>query len=275
VLYFLDKGLPMDKTSYYHKKLALVTGGSSGIGLALAEGLAEKGANVIIMARREEQLNQAIVKIESKRKNDNQCFGLMQVDVANKDAVAQAAKEFISTHGAPDFIFNSAGVCRPGHVQELDLELFHWMMDINYFGTVNIIKSFLPGMIHRHSGHVINISSMAGFLGGYGYSAYGPSKFAVRGFSDVLRVEMKQHGLRVSIVFPPDVDTPSLEGEKPYQPEVLVELSKTSGLMSAKQVAADILKMAARGRYLILGGLVYPVMDMMVADAMKKTKIIG
>jgi 3-dehydrosphinganine reductase len=274
VLYFLDKGLPMDKTSYYHKKLALVTGGSSGIGLALAEGLAEKGANVIIMARREEQLNQAIVKIESKRKNDNQCFGLMQVDVANKDAVAQAAKEFISTHGAPDFIFNSAGVCRPGHVQELDLELFHWMMDINYFGTVNIIKSFLPGMIHRHSGHVINISSMAGFLGGYGYSAYGPSKFAVRGFSDV----------------PPDVDTPSLEGEKPYQPEVLVELSKTSGLMSAKQVAADILKMAARGRYLILpgfesklsfrlsnflGGLVYPVMDMMVADAMKKTKLIG
>jgi 3-dehydrosphinganine reductase len=275
----------MDRISYYNNKLALVTGGSSGIGLALAEGLAENGANIVIMARREQQLYEAVHKIQKKRKNGDQFFDVMQVDVANREAVSQAASELISKHGVPDFIFNSAGVCRPGTVQDLDLDLYHWMMDINFFGTLNIIKYFVPGMIKRRSGHIINLSSMAGFLGGYGYSAYGPSKFAVRGFSDVLRAEMKLYGVRVSVVFPPDVDTPSLANEKPYQPAILTELSKTTGMISAKKAADEILVKAAKGRYVILPGfesklyfwlsnfmgrLVYPVMDMMIADANKK-----
>ena len=99
--------------------------------------------------------------------------------------------------GPPDLLVNSAGVAHPGYFQELDLNIFHWMMEVNYFGTVYMTKEVIPSMLKRGSGYIVNISSMAGFVGTFGYTAYGGSKFAVRGFSDVLRAEMKIHGIGV------------------------------------------------------------------------------
>jgi len=91
--------------------------------------------------------------------------------------------------------------------------------DVNYFGIVYITKAALPGMLQRGSGHIINIASMAAVIGAFGYSAYGASKFAVRGFSDVLRSELKPLGIRVSIVFQSDTDTPQLAYEEPFRPQ--------------------------------------------------------
>ena len=83
--------------------------------------------------------------------------------------------------GIPDLVINSAGVAYPGYFQELDLEIFHWLMDVNYFGTLNVIKYLTPDMIQRGSGTFVNISSQAGFVGVFGYSAYGASKYALLG----------------------------------------------------------------------------------------------
>jgi 3-dehydrosphinganine reductase len=163
------------------------------------------------------------------------------------------------------------------------------MMDVNYFGTLYAIQSLLPGMIARGSGHIVNLSSVAGILGVYGYSAYGPTKFAIRGLSDTLRYELAEHGIRVSVVFPPDTQTPQLEYENQYKPPLLVELDKNNKVLSAETVAKSILKGVARGQYIITPGfdstlyyqltnffgLVYPVMEFMVAQARRAIRAGG
>ena len=123
-------------------------------------------------------------------------------DVTDLAQVQSAQQHIQREAGVPDLLINCAGGAHPGYVQELPLEVFHEMMDLNYFGTVHMVKAWLPAMLERGSGHIVNVSSVAGFLGAFGYSAYGPSKYAVRGFSDVLRLEVKPLGLRVSVVFP-------------------------------------------------------------------------
>jgi 3-dehydrosphinganine reductase len=275
----------MIKIDDFKKKNVLITGGSSGIGLAAACLLAQKGANVWLLARPGEKLADALKKVKSAAQDPDQSFGVVEADVANVRQVSQAISRVIQSIGLPDLVINSAGVAHPGYVQETDLKIFHWMMDVNYFGTVNVIKELLPGMIERKSGYIVNISSMAGFLGVFGYTAYGASKYAVRGFSDALRAEMKPHGIGVSVVFPPDTDTPQLSYEKQFKPAETKDLTGSGGMMDPERVAKIILSGIERGKYLILPGIenkiiyrlsgilvntVYPVMDWLIAQAQNK-----
>ncbi len=272
----------MGKASPFADKLVLITGGSSGIGLALAKGLAAQGARVWLTGRRKDALTAAGLEVERAA---GRTPGLFPADVSDFAQVEALLAEVARRDGLPDLVINSAGVTHPGYVQDIPLDIFRQMMDINYFGTVNVVKAVLPGMLARRSGHIVNISSGAGFLGVFGYSAYGASKYAVRGFSDVLRAEMKPHGIRVSIVFPPDTDTPQLAYETPFKPPETKAISGNAKVQSAEAVAAAILKGVARGRYVILpgfdiwlfyhlnnllGNAVYPLMDWMVADARRK-----
>jgi 3-dehydrosphinganine reductase len=261
---------------YFRNKIALITGGSSGIGLALARQLAARGSQVWLVARRTEALESARAEIQSV--NGGRC-GIIPADVADAEQANAAIQQVTGEAGLPDLVINSAGITHPGYIQEVSLEIFRELMDVNSFGTVHITKAVLPGMLERGSGHIVNISSAAGFLGVFGYSAYGATKFAIRGFSDVLRAEMQPHGIRVSVVFPPDTDTPQLAYEAPLKPPETKALSGNAGLMSADAVAREILRGIQREKYIILpgaetkllyhlGGLlgnaVYPLMDMMI-----------
>jgi 3-dehydrosphinganine reductase len=188
--------------------------------------------------------------------------------------------------GAPGVLFNSAGITQPGYVQDLSLDIFEHLMQVNYFGTVYVTKAALPAMLERGRGHIINLSSMAGYLGVFGYSAYGATKFAVAGFSEVLRAEMKPHGIRVSVAFPPDTDTPQLAYEEPFKPAETKAISGTAKALSAEVVAGAILKQASKGRYLIFPGfdssffyflstklpkgLVFAILDQMAAQGKRK-----
>lgn len=264
----------------YQGKLSLITGGSSGIGLALAKQLAAQGSNVWLLARDPQKLEQARQEVSAARQSQDQKVGTLTADVSQWDEVTKAAGDLVQQAGIPDLLFNSAGISQPGFFAEQDLDIFRKTMEINYFGTLYMTKALLPGMIQRRSGHIVNISSVAGFLGLYGYSAYGPTKFAIRGLSDSMRYELSEHGIGVSVVFPPDTQTPQLEYEIPYKPPILVELDKSNKIMTADSVAESILKGVARGRYTITPGgdswlyfqltnffgLVYPVMDFMVAQ---------
>jgi 3-dehydrosphinganine reductase len=208
-------------------------------------------------------------------------------DVSHWDEVQTAVQQVVADAGLPDLLVNSAGVTHPGYVQDLPLEIFREMIDIDYLGTVHAVKAVLPGMLKRGSGHIINIVSGAGFVGLFGYSAYGASKYAVRGFSDVLRAEVKPLGVRVSVVFPPDTDTPQLAYENQFKPEETRTITGTVKPMPAEKVAKAILTGMKRGHYVIVPGLetniafwlnnllgnaVYPIMDLMVADARRKKK---
>ncbi len=266
----------------FNGRLALITGGSSGIGLALAKALVQEGARVWLVARRKNVLEETI---KTPPFSSNGGAGIFSADVSDFEQAQAAVDGVIREAGVPDLLINSAGVTHPGYVQEIPLEIFHQLMDINYFGTVHMVKAVLPHMLKRGSGHIVNISSAAGFLGVFGYSAYGATKYAVRGFSDVLRAEVKPLGIRVSIVFPPDTDTPQLAYENQFKPFETREISGTAGVLSADQVARMTLNGVRRGKYIItpgtetsvlyrlsglLGNAVYPIMDRMVAQARRK-----
>lgn len=266
-------------------KLILITGGSSGIGQALARKFIDLGANVYIIARRLENLTSTILELKNRRINANQLVGLISTDVASERQVQSILEKFMAKVGVPDYVINCAGTVVPGTISELDANVFHSIMNVNFFGTVNVTKAVLPGMLQRGSGHIVNISSFLGFFASYGYSAYASSKFAVRGLSDVIRAELKPQGIKVSIVFPADTDTPQLAEERKQQSVMIREINALGGLMSADTAATKIIKGISQGRYIITPGfmstfvyallnvagyLQYPIIDLIIADAIKK-----
>jgi len=260
----------------------VITGGTSGIGLELARQLAAMGSNLFILARSADKLEEVRAELELDFPGISQVY---PVDVVHAEQVANVIAQIIENSGVPDVLINSAGVAHPGYVQDLDLEIFHWMMDVNYFGTVNVIKAVLPGMMERGSGYIVNIASMSAAIGLLGYSAYGASKFALRGFSDALRMETKPHGIRVSIVYPADTNTPQLQYENKYKP---IELKKIINMLPAtdpvppEKLASQILIGIERKKEVImpdtgmallfklvniLGNGVYPVLDWLLRRA--------
>lgn len=278
----------MTSNYYWNNKTVLITGGSSGIGLAAAKQLAAGGAHVWLSARRTELLESALKEVQASRLNDAQRCGIVSSDVSKAEQAQEMVENVIRSAGVPDVVINSAGDALPGYVEELSQDVFEHLMQVNYFGTVYVTKALLPGMLARGSGHIINLSSMAGYLAVFGYSAYSASKYAVTGFSEVLRAEMKPHGIRVSVAFPPDTDTPQLANEEPFKPPETKAISGNPKVLSAEKVASEILLQAEKGRFMIFPGtdsrlfyllatklpknLVFTILDQMAASGKKKKK---
>jgi 3-dehydrosphinganine reductase len=278
----------MKTAEYYRGKSVLITGGSSGIGFAIANALVEMDAMVILLARDYEKLKAA--KAEILAKYPKAKVKLVSADVTDAQTLIVLHEKYVRNHDTPDILINCAGVARPGYVEEIPLDVYRWTMDIDYHGTVNTIKILLPGMIERGSGHIVNFSSLAGVIGVFGYTAYSGAKFAIKGFSDALRSELKPKGIKVSIVYPPDTDTPQLAWEDQYKPFETRELAKSDKPIQPSQVAEETLKAVARGRYKVVPGfnakLTYfvathfgnwfnPIMDFLVSQATKKKARLG
>lgn len=273
--------------AYYTGKSALITGGSSGIGLALAKQLVEMSCSVVILSRQETLLQQAQTTLIALKSSESIKITTIKSDVTHREELTRSLSEYTQEHGIPDIVINCAGVAHPGTFTSLKPEIFDWMMDVNYFGTVNVLKNLVPAFKERRSGAIVNISSIAGFLGIYGYTAYSASKFAVNGFTDALREELHPFGIQVSIVFPPDTRTPQLDYEKKYKPFITKELSGSANLMEADQVANEILHKVARRKYIILPGFegkilffaknllgrqLHPILDLIVKNSIRKIK---
>lgn len=234
-------------------KTALITGGSSGIGLAMSKQLAGMGSNIWIMARDPQKLENACTEIAAARQNPEQQVKAISADVSNQEQVTQAIRQSIHESGFPDILVNAAGITYPGYFQDLDLQIFRDMMEVNYFGTLYTTKTLVPGMIERRSGMIINISSMIAIHGVPGYSAYCASKSAVMVLSDAIRHDVKQYGIQVSLALPTDTITPGLEFEAEHQPEMVKALLQANNTpVPAEYVARNIIKSALKGRYFIL-----------------------
>lgn len=236
-------------------KLVLITGGSSGIGFALAKKLSTLGSNVVILARRKILLEEALPEIEKMRKTPEQKFGVLCADVSDESWVNEVLEQFLVEYGVPDLVINSAGITFPGRFEELPTEAFQQCININYLGMVYVLKKVVPGMIARKSGHIVNLSSVAGFGGVYGYTAYGASKFAISGLSETLLFEMKYYGIKVSVVFPADTETPQLEEDRRLRPDVTEVLSSSNAkALTPEQTADAIIKGIIREQYVITPG---------------------
>ena len=151
----------------FSKKLTLITGGSSGIGLATAYQIAASGADVWILARDPEKLKAAEAKIKAARKSSEQKTGILVADVSNEAQVTSVINEWMNQVGVPDIVINSAGIVEPGYFENQTTAIFRRMLDVDLFGVLHVTRAVSPGMIKRQSGHIVNISSAAGFVGWY------------------------------------------------------------------------------------------------------------
>jgi len=237
---------------------AVITGGSSGIGLAVARRLAERGATVSLIARGEQRLGAAAAELRAAGAD----VLTAAVDVSDGPAVRRAMAELESDAGPCDVLVTSAGQARPGRFLDLDDDVFRTMMEVDYFGTLHSIRAVAPGMVRRRHGSIVAVSSGAALLGIYGYSAYGPAKFAVRGLLESLRDELTPSGVHVACVFPPDVDTPQLAEENRHKPAETFAISGTVRPMSADAVADAVLEGIDKRRFAI-----YPNAEMRLLAA--------
>ena len=226
----------------------LVTGGSSGIGLATARLAVERGARVSLMARRADVLDGAAATLRDAGGK----VAVAAADVADVAQVEIAVSSLATALGPVDVLICSAGQARPGYFEQLEPDLFRQMMDVNYFGTVNVVRAVVPAMIERRRGSVVGVSSAAGLVGVFGYTAYAPTKFAVRGFLESLRGELLPYGIHVGCSFPPDTDTPQLEDENRFKPKETKAISGTIKPLSAERVAKSIVEGIEKERFVII-----------------------
>lgn len=237
--------------SYYSGRHALITGGSTGIGAAVARQLVEAGAGVTLVARRARPLGQLAAELQRKRPDVE--VRQLQLDVADQQAVAEVLPSELAACPV-DLLVNNAGVAHVGTFLGTDTERFRALMETNLFGAISMCRAVLPQMLEGGGGDVVNVGSVLGLEGVYGYSAYSASKFALGGFTQVLRAELCHHGVRVFLVLPPNTDTAQLADEIAMLPPELLRLHTTSKVHSSESVAASLLHGVARGRFEIVPG---------------------
>ncbi|NEO97090.1 MAG: SDR family oxidoreductase [Moorea sp. SIO3G5] len=246
----------------FNQQHAIITGGSSGIGKATAKLLAQKGANLTLIARDAAKLEQAKVEIEAMgcsfgtalRTHPQAKILTISADVSQQIQVEAAIDQAIDQIGPADLLITSAGIAHPGYFQELPIEVFEQTMAVNYFGSLYAIKAVLPTMVQQHKGHIVLLSSGAGLIGIYGYTPYSPSKFALRGLAESLRGELKPQGIHVSIVYPPDTDTPQLEAENKTKPLETKMITGSAQMWSATAVADQIVRGIEKKQFGIMPG---------------------
>ena len=236
-------------------KCAIVTGGSNGIGTAIARLLARGGANVFLIARTQEPLRLASQETKREARNASQRFGFFSADVSDQRAVEDAVKAAEAECGPVAVLVNSAGFHRTGYVEKLPISDIEDEVRVNYLGTVYMVKQVLPGMIERREGWIQNVSSLAGLKGIFGYAGYSGSKFAVMGFSEAIRSELRPYGISVSALCPPDVDVEKLEHYvEREQPLENVRVSEGAKAMKPEDVARAAIAGMERGSFIIIPG---------------------
>ncbi|WP_431967623.1 SDR family NAD(P)-dependent oxidoreductase [Nocardia sp. bgisy134] len=195
----------MSNDAYFKNKVCVITGAGSGIGRALAENLAARGAELALSDIDTDGLAETVRRCEqlgAKVKSD-------RIDVAEREAVLLYADAVKAHFGVVHQVYNNAGIAFHGEVIRSEFKDIERIMDVDFWGVVNGTKAFLPMLIESGDGHVVNVSSLFGLIAVPGQSAYNAAKFAVRGFTESLRQEMLvgKHPVKVTCVHPGGIKT--------------------------------------------------------------------
>ena len=233
-------------------KVAAITGAGSGIGRALAVELAKRGASLALSDVDEVGLAETVSLCEG--------YGVkvssLVLDVSDRDAMFEWADQVADEHGKVNLIFNNAGVALGAVVESMSIEDFEWLMGINFWGVVHGTQAFLPHLKASGDGHVINISSVFGLVSIPTQSAYNAAKFAVRGFTDALRIELEiddsgvsattihPGGIKTNIARNARVDeaTAELSGDVGDPGDMFEKIAMTKPSKAAKQILAAVEK---------------------------------
>jgi len=178
----------------FQGRVGAITGAGSGIGRAVATELARRGAEVALCDVDETGLAETADRIQATGTR----VSTQRVDVADRQAVEEWADKVAADHGQVNLIVNNAGVALGANVETMSYEDLEWLMGVNFWGVVHGTKAFLPHLRAADEGHIVNISSVFGMMGIPSQSAYNAAKFAVRGFTEALRIELDADGGKVS-----------------------------------------------------------------------------
>jgi NAD(P)-dependent dehydrogenase (short-subunit alcohol dehydrogenase family) len=218
-------------------KTAFVTGGASGIGLALGRAFAQAGMKVMLADIESEALAAAVKSLH----NFGPAVRSVICDVADASSVERAANASFEAFGNVHVVCNNAGVAAAGGIDNISVDNWRWVIDVNLIGVLHGLASFLPHIRkHGEGGHIVNTASMAGMNGGLGFSPYAASKFAVVAMSEGLSVQLKPHGIGVSVLCPHFVRTGIGQSER-NRPQ---RYGQTMPLDPASPAAAMIAELA-------------------------------
>jgi short-subunit dehydrogenase len=184
---------------------AVVTGAASGIGEALAHGLARRGSDLVLLDRDARRLDAVVAAIRAA--HPDRRVDTHVVDLADAAATARVAAEIRTRHPRIRLLVNNAGVALGGRFDQVTLDEFQWVVDINFRAVVQLTHALLPALKAEPGSHLVNLSSLFGLIGPPGQAAYSASKFAVRGFTEVLRHELVDDGIGVTSVHPGGIAT--------------------------------------------------------------------
>ncbi len=241
----------MTEKKFFFGKIAWITGGSSGIGEALAKRLASNGVKVIISSFDIPELNRVVKEITEK----GGAASFLPFDLSKRDDVEKAADDLLKTCKKIDFLFNNGGISQRTTVLDTSEETDRKIMEINYFSGIILTKKLLPGMIENGGGHIIATSSISGLFGFPLRSAYSASKHAMHGFYETVWTELHEKNIRTTIICPGRVKTMisfHALGKNGY-PHGKMDTGLAGGIAPEK-CAKQILKAVMKDKRLVLVG---------------------
>lgn len=238
--------------SFFSESVAVITGAGSGMGRCLAQQLAAAGSALALSDVNEKGLAETVALLGANQAKVTTHI----VDVGKEAQVKSFAEEVAAQHGRATILFNNAGVALLGNFEELSLANVRWLMDVNFWGVLYGVAYFLPMLKKEKRAHIVNTSSLLGFVGAIGQSAYCASKFAVRGFTESLQHELSGTNVFVTCVHPGFVRTPiakhALAGERAastLQKESIARLeriARTDPDVAAARILRGVEKRQAR-----------------------------
>lgn len=244
--------LPKRNGITWKSKHVFITGGSKGIGKQLAFELLRRGCSVTIAARNKKALEEAREEMVSFGRSVGNSLPINTVvlDVTSSYNVIESVMEKVESDIGPvDVLINNAGTAEQGAFEDLQIENFEAQMRLNFLGAVYVTRAVIKKMKDRGYGHIGFVCSAAGQFPLWGYTAYGASKYALRGFAEALFMEMLPYNIGVSVLYPPNTDTEGFKKETLTAPPQVAEITKTAGLFTPDIVAGKYVDGIENGEF--------------------------